>query len=87
MDKGFNALKEELLCYLYFVGILTDNLTDANELHHTTLARQITDLVIEFRRLFSALEDVAKDECAATAFVVGPTVHEVERDIQRSTSR
>jgi len=83
MDKGFNALKEELLCYLYFVGIFTDHLSDANELHHTTLTRQVTDLVIEFRRLFSALEDVAKDECATTAFVVGPTVHEVERDIQR----
>ena len=83
MNKGADTLEEELLRDLYFVGILTDNLTDTDELHHAALAGQVADLVIEFSWLLPALEDVAEDERTTAAFMVGTAIHEVKRDVER----
>ena len=82
MDEGTDTLEEELLGDLYLVGVLTDDLADTDKLHHATLAGQVADLVIELGRLLATLEDVAEDERTTTAFMVGTTIHEVQRNVE-----
>ena len=83
MDEGTDTLEEELLGDLYLVGVLTDDLSDTDKLHHATLTGQVADLVIEFCWFLATLEDVAEDERTPTAFMVGTAIHEVQRNVER----
>ena len=82
-DERLHGGEEEFLGKLYLVGMGGEHRAYADELHHAALAGQVAHFLVEPFGLVAALEDVAQDERAPTALVVGSPVHEVEGDVER----
>ncbi len=83
VEERTDTVEEELLIDVDEIGIGGDDRADADKLLHATLLSQTTHLTVKVSGSHAALLNIAEDERAATTFVVGTAVHEVEGDVER----
>ena len=75
--------EEEFLSYEEGLGLSRYFVADADKLVDAALHAEVVHLTIEFAGRFAALVDVAQDERAAAALLVGTATHEVEGYVER----
>ena len=82
-DKLTDGGEERLVGHADLLLLRRDDRTDADKLLNAALAGQVAHLAVELTGGHAALHDVAQDERADAAIVVGTAVHKVERNVER----